>query len=82
MNCGCATPNLLSESTKDSGSIGWGFLRFFFPIVGFILWLVWNDSAPRNAKKAGIGALVGVISSVAAVIAYYVLIFMLMFLFV
>ena len=41
------------------------------PIVGLVLFLVWKDTKPRNAKAAGIGALVSVILSVL----YYVFIF-------
>lgn len=51
-------------ATDDTGSIGWGVLGFFIPIVGLILFLVWNSTKPRNAKSAGIGALVSVILSV------------------
>lgn len=45
----------------DSGSIGWGVLGAFIPLVGFILFLVWNSSKPKSAKSAGIGALIGII---------------------
>ncbi len=45
----------------DSGSVGWGVLGFFVPLVGLILFLVWHDEKPRCSKKAGIGALIGVI---------------------
>ena len=53
------TPGYSSHS-NDSGSFGWAVLGFFIPLVGLILWLVWKDSKPKNAKMAGIGALVGV----------------------
>lgn len=43
----------------DSGSVGWGILGFFFPIVGLILFLVWRHDKPKSAKSAGIGALIG-----------------------
>ena len=58
----------------DSGSFGWAVLGFFFPIVGLILFLVWKDQKPLSSKKAGIGALVGVILSVVSTILFYVLI--------
>lgn len=45
----------------DSDSIGWGVLGFFFPVVGFILWLVWQDECPRKAKRCGKGALISLI---------------------
>ena len=43
----------------DSGSIGWGVLGFFIPLVGLILFLVWKNTKPKCAKVSGIGALIG-----------------------
>lgn len=57
----------------DSGSFGWAVLGFFIPIVGLILFLVWKDQKPLSSKKAGIGALVGVIATVVFYIIFYVL---------
>ena len=51
-------------AVKDSGSIGWGVLGFFFPIVGLILFLVWKNTKPNCAKVAGIGAIVGVVLNI------------------
>lgn len=45
--------------------MGWLILGLFFPLVGFILWLVWKDDKPDRSKAAGKGALIGVIVSVA-----------------
>lgn len=36
----------------------WGILGFFAPIVGLILFIVWKDDKPKDAKAAGIGALI------------------------
>ena len=58
-----------SQGGTDSGSIGWGVLGCCIPLAGLILFLVWKDQKPRNAKMAGIGALV----SVAAGVIMYVL---------
>lgn len=52
-----------------SGSIGWAFLGCCIPLVGLILFLVWRDTRPNDAKKAGIGALVSVLISVAFYVA-------------
>ena len=52
------------EGSADSGSIGWGILGCCLPLVGLILFLVWKDSKPLSAKKAGIGALVGFIAGI------------------
>ena len=46
---------------RSTGSIGYGFLGFFFPIIGFILFLVWKNDKPVSAKQVGIGALIGFI---------------------
>lgn len=46
---------------SDTGSFGWAVLGFFIPVVGLILWLVWKDTQPKNAHRAGKGALVSVI---------------------
>lgn len=54
----------------DSGSVGWAFLGFCIPLVGLILFLVWKDTKPLSAKKAGIGALISVIVAVV----FYILI--------
>ena len=60
VNCGCSTQNNTKYVEQDSDSIGWGFLGFFVPLAGLILWLMWKDEAPIKAKKLGIGALVSV----------------------
>lgn len=49
---------------KDNGSFGWAILGFFIPLVGLILFLVWRKETPKNANSAGIGALVGVVSTI------------------
>ena len=54
--------NPYGEETVNSGQvpqvqeetigIGWGILSFIFPLIGFILYFVWNDSSHRKAKQA------------------------------
>jgi hypothetical protein len=78
LGCGCEVKNV-KNSAKDTGSIGWGFLGFFVPLAGFILWAVLNDTQPKNAKKAGIGAIIGIIASVVGIILLYVFYFALIF---
>ncbi len=51
----------LSDTTNqidNSDGIGFGFLGFFVPIAGLILYLIWKDDKPKKAKAAGIGALI------------------------
>ena len=53
---------------------GWGVLGFFFPLIGLILYLVWQQTMPNRARMCGKGALIGVIVSVAASVLYVILI--------
>lgn len=60
-----------TSTGNDTGNIGWGLLGCCIPLVGLILFLVWKDTQPNNAKKAGMGALISVIVCVVL----YVLLF-------
>ena len=53
-----------SQTTVNNGGFGWSILGFFFPLVGLILFITWKSSKPKDAKKAGLGALVGGILSI------------------
>lgn len=57
---------------QDSNNVGWWWLGFFLPFVGFVLWLVWTGNTPLRAKRVGWGALVGTIVSVVLIILFYV----------
>ncbi|MDO4176890.1 MAG: hypothetical protein Q4D99_05380, partial [Bacillota bacterium] len=48
----------------------WGLLGGCVPIAGLILFLVWKDKQPHNAKYAGIGAIIGF---VVGIISYIIL---------
>ena len=54
----------------DSGSIGWFILGFLVTIVGLILYLVWINDRPKDAKMAGLGALVGFLIGIVFSIIY------------
>lgn len=57
LNCG-------KRLNVDTGDSSWGLLGFFIPIVGLILYIVWNEDKPRTAKMAGKGALTAVALSI------------------
>ena len=59
-----------AQSANEGGTAGWGVLGFFFPLVGFILWLVWKDEYPARSASAGICCLVAVCLSVVGRILY------------
>jgi len=71
VKCG-AEQNVLNNP-KDKGGCGWGCLGFFVPVVGLILYIMWRDSHPKNAKASGIGAIVSVIMVVLFYIVYVML---------
>lgn len=73
VHCGRSLENK-NITITDSGSVGWAFLGFFFPIVGLILYLVWKEERPKTAKMVGRGALINVIVSVALFLIYIVII--------
>lgn len=56
------------KEIKDKGNFGYAVLGFFVPLVGLILFLVWNDEQPKNAKKALHGAIAKIIVNIAIVI--------------
>lgn len=57
-----------SRNTASEGNtFGWAVLGFFFPIVGLILFLIWQTERPLSAKSAGTGALVSVVVGILGV---------------
>ncbi|GEM_PF-2094901 len=64
-----------SAGQTPQGNKGWGVLGFCIPLVGLILFLVWNKDRPKDAKYAGIGAIIGVIFYVVAYVLFFVIIF-------
>ncbi len=75
-HCGVQQKPLESNDTlssiKDIGGWGWGLLGFFVPIAGLIIYLLWLNDHPRNAKAAGKGALISVIVSLSFVVVYFI----------
>ena len=57
----------------DTAGGGWIALGFFFPLVGLILFLVWQTELPNRAKACGKGALIGVIVAVALWVLAFIL---------
>ncbi len=70
LGCGRSVKGI-NNASQDSTSFGWWWLGFFFPLIGFILWAVWTGSTPIRAKRAGLGAIIGVIASVVLIVFIY-----------
>lgn len=79
-HCGVKVERQNSRNAEaDNGSkVGWGFLSYFVPVAGLILFIVWRNERPKTSKVCGICALVAtivqVVSSVIVVIVYFVII--------
>ena len=63
INCGTRFDNNINE-TDDHSSFGFAILGFFIPIVGLILFLIYEGKKPKRAKSAGKGALIGFITKI------------------
>jgi len=59
IKCGRSVAGSINKN--DASSFGFAFLCFLIPIVGLILFLVWNNSNPKKSKSCGKGALIGFI---------------------
>lgn len=74
VNCGNNTNN---DSTGthpvDAPNKGFAILGFFVPIIGLILYLVYERKQPQRAKSAGKGALIGFITKIVVYITIVVL---------
>ena len=71
---GASAPQYSNYSNDfDAPSTGYAVLGFFFPIVGLILYLVWQDKYPLRAKSCGKGALIGFIVNVVLTICYAIM---------
>ena len=68
------------EEDDDKSSFGWGLLGFLIPLVGLILYVVWESKRPLRAKSVGKGALIrfilNVIVNVLLFLAYFALLLM------
>lgn len=59
--------------SEDSPSFGFAILGFFIPLVGLILFLIYEGKKPKRAKSAGKGALIGFITNIVLSIILFVL---------
>lgn len=72
-HCGVKAESKPAEASGGA-KVGWGFLSWFIPLVGLILFLTWRKERPDVAKVCGICALVSFILNFVVIIIYYVVI--------
>lgn len=73
-NCGARIDNKPNaDASEDSLSLGFAIFGFFIPIVGLILFLIYEEKKPKRAKSAVKGALIGVITEIVLAIILVIL---------
>jgi len=64
-NCGTRLDSTQNPNiSEDKPSFGFAVLGFFIPLVGLILFLIYESQKPKRAKLAGKGALIGFITNI------------------
>jgi uncharacterized protein YqgC (DUF456 family) len=64
LSCGTHLRNSKKQVVEEGSTAGYGILGFFIPLVGLILYLLWQTDRPKAAKSAGKGALIGFILNI------------------
>lgn len=73
-NCGARIDNKPNaDASEDSLSLGFAIFGFFIPIVGLILFLIYEGKKPKRAKSAVKGALIGFITEIVLAIILVIL---------
>ncbi len=50
----------MSKNVESKNSWIWSIVGFLFPIIGIILFCIWNSNKKKNAKMSIIGACIGI----------------------
>lgn len=71
VKCGCSIPQI-NPLADDIPSLGLNILSFFIPLVGLILFAVYNSTAPTKSTAIGKCALTGFLLPLCAVASYFI----------
>ena len=73
-NCGARIDNKPNaDVSEDNSNLGFAIFGFFIPIVGLILFLIYEEKKPKRAKSAIKGALIGFITEIVLAIILVIL---------
>lgn len=73
-NCGARIDNKPNaDASEDNSNLGFAILGFFIPIVGLILFLIYEEKKPKRAKSAIKGTLIGFITEIVLAITLVIL---------
>jgi len=50
------------NEVRQDIQFGWLITSFFFFIIGFITWFVWNESRPKTARLCAVAGTLGFIA--------------------
>ena len=73
-SCGKKIQEESKEISKETSGFGYGILGFFFPLIGFILFLVYLNDKKKASRVSLIGCIVGIVIKVLLVM-FFVLVF-------
>ena len=73
-NCGARIDNKPNaDASEDNSNLGFAIFGFFIPIVGLIIFLIYEGKKPKRAKSAVKGALIGFITEIVLAIILVIL---------
>lgn len=73
-NCGARIDNKPNaDVSEDNSNLGFAIFGFFIPIVGLIIFLIYEEKKPKRAKSAVKGALIGFITEIVLAIILVIL---------
>lgn len=72
--CGVLVEKKPMVIEPENPSLWWGVLGFVLPLIGLIMYLVWENTKPKTSKILGKGALAGFIFWIVSIIIVYILI--------
>ncbi len=73
-NCGARIDNKPNaDVSEENSNLVFAILGFFIPIVGLIIFLIYEGKKPKRAKSAGKGALIGFITKIVLTIILVIL---------
>jgi hypothetical protein len=73
LSCGTYQNKEKKVIADENSTFGYMALGFFVPIIGLVLYLLWQTERPLAAKAAGKGALISVIIYAALMIIIFII---------
>jgi len=72
-NCGSSQSEGTKAPAAEGSTFGFALLGFFFPLIGLIIFFVYENKKPCRAKSSLKGAIAGIITSVVISLIFFIL---------